>query len=95
MKVQVLEGAVRSREVKARTGRTYVFRSQTGMVRLGREVREIEISLGDEQAAYSPGEYNVLDSSYEVDRYGRLGIGRLALEPVRAGVATVAGAKVG
>jgi hypothetical protein len=61
------------------------FREQTGLVRLGKhEVREIIVTLERDQAAYTPGEYQVLDSSFFVDGFKKLSVGRLALQPVEA-----------
>lgn len=84
MRVQILPGDVVQRTVTSRkSGQPTTFREQVGLVKLGKhEVREISVSLDRDQAAYLPGEYEVLDGSFYVDQYKKLALGRLALRPV-------------
>ena len=86
MKIQILPGEVHSRTIVSRkTGQQMTFRSQTGLLKLGKyEVREIDVSLDRDQAGYAPGEYLIADASFTVDNFKKVGLGRLVLQPVVA-----------
>src|SRR5579872_5143699 len=88
MRVKIVSTEVISRTIKSRrTGNDSTFREQVGVVQLGKyETREINVPLERDQAAYPLGEYDVLDSSFTVNQYKRLEVGRLALRPVASAV---------
>lgn len=86
MKVRVMSPEIKERTIKrASDGKEFSFREQSALVDFPNgERRVIALSLEKGQAAYSPGEYNVLDSSFTVDRNGKLAVDRLHLAPVSA-----------
>lgn len=90
MKVKVVEATISVRRItRAADKKVFEFREQPALVDFPNgERRKIALSLADDQLAYHPGEYLVMDASFEVDRNGRLALGRtLALQPVAASVA--------
>jgi hypothetical protein len=86
MKVRVMSPEIKERTIKrASDGKEFQFREQSALVDFPNgERRVIALSLEKGQGAYGPGEYNVLDSSFTVDRNGKLQIDRLHLAPVTA-----------
>lgn len=84
MKLRVKSLQVVERKItSAKNQKQYTFREQEAVVTLGEEVRLIVLSLEDGQAAYPPGDYEVLESSFEVDRNRNLAFKRrLSLKPV-------------
>ena len=86
MKILVKTAEVRTRAItRARDQKKFAFREQDAFVTLGEEVRLIALTLTEDQAAYPPGQYEVLlDGSVYVDRNNRLALGRLALKPLVA-----------
>lgn len=85
MKLKVVEAKVSERSVtRARDGKTFKFREQSALMDLPNgERRVIAVSLEEGQAPYPPGDYDLMDSSFTVDRNGRLAIGRVHLAPSR------------
>jgi len=63
------------------TGKPFSFPAQSGFIGINGEVRRLEFGLGTNQAPYKPGRYRVADSTFTVNRYGRLEVDRLVLEP--------------
>jgi hypothetical protein len=88
MKLKVVEAKVSERTVvRARDQRAFKFREQSALMDLPNgERRVIAVSLEEGQSPYPPGEYQLMDSSFTVDRNGRLAIGRVHLSPAVAGV---------
>lgn len=87
MKIEIKSTEIKSRSgVSSKTGKSYTMREQNGFVVLESEVYPIRvvISLAPEQVAYPPGVYQVQESSFFVDRYQKLAIGRLDLKPIAA-----------
>ena len=84
MRLKVKSSQVFERKVvSSKNQKEYKFREQEALVTLGDETRIVVISLEQEQAAYPPGEYEVLETSFDVDRDRRLAFKRrLALKPV-------------
>lgn len=83
MKFKVVEAKVSERTVvRARDGKAFRFREQSALMDLPNgERRVIAVSLEEGQAPYPVGEYQLMDSSFTVDRNGRLAIGRVHLAP--------------
>jgi hypothetical protein len=83
MKLRVVEAKVMERNVvRKRDGKSFQFREQSAQVDLPNgERRVIAVSLEEGQAPYAPGVYDLLDTSFFVDRNGRLALGRLHLVP--------------
>jgi hypothetical protein len=71
---------------RARDNKQFTFREQDGFIDLGDERRKVRVSLADDQAAYAPGVYEILDTSFGVSRFGDLEVSRLALKPITASV---------
>jgi hypothetical protein len=93
LKVKSL-GVFERRITAAKTGKAYTFREQEAVVEMGEERRIIVLSLEDGQAAYAVGEYEVLDSSFEVDRNRNLALKRrLALKPITVAASAPVGAR--
>lgn len=88
MKLKVVEAKVSERTVtRARDQKKFTFREQSALMDLPNgERRVIAVSLEEGQAPYQPGDYALLDSSFTVDRNGRLAIGRVHLAPVSPAV---------
>lgn len=62
-----------------------VMYSQTAIVKLGRQVMEIKISLDEGQPVYPVGAYLVHPKSYNVSNFGNLEFGfSLILVPLKA-----------
>ena len=81
MRIKIKSAEVSERNVTSnKTNKQYTFREQQGLVEMGDERRAIVIPLQDKQAAYAPGEYEMLDTSLYVDRNGHLAVGRLHLK---------------
>lgn len=95
MRVKVKSAQVFERKVHStKHNKDYTFREQEALVQVGDETRIIVLSLEEEQVGYAPGEYEVLETSFEVDRDRRLAFRRrLALKPVA--VAAAPGARLG
>lgn len=92
MKVRIKSAQVAERRISRKSdGREFVFREQQAVVAVGEEVRVIAVSLDADQAPYPPGEYELLDGSFYVDRNSRLQVGRLALKPLSAAALRQAG----
>jgi hypothetical protein len=98
VKISIESASIQERDQQSRrTQQPFKVRTQSGFVRLGREVRQIEIGLERDQLAYAPGEYQLLDASFAVDQYGRLTLkpfGRLSLEAVKPLGSVAAAARV-
>lgn len=85
MRVRVKSAQVTERRINRKSdGKSFLFREQQGVVQVGEETRVISVGLADEQSPYAPGEYELTDGSFYVDRNGRLQLGRLSLKPVMA-----------
>lgn len=84
MKIQVLKAEMQERTVtRKRDGKSFTFREQSAVVDLPNgERRVVAVSLEEGQAPYAVGVYTLLDSSFFVDRNGRLALGRLHLAPL-------------
>lgn len=86
--MSILQIQVRSTEIKTRNGtskagKAYSMREQ--MVRAefpNGDVRNFSVLLSDSAQPYPVGTYTVDAQSFEVNRFGSLEIGRLALAPV-------------
>lgn len=92
MKIRVVKSEVAQRNVtRKRDGKAFAFREQSAQVDMPNgERRVIAVSLEDGQGPYPPGDYTLMDSSFYVDRNGRLSLGRLHLAPVEAATRKVA-----
>ena len=84
MRLKVKSAQVFERKVVSnKNGKEYKFREQEALVTLGDETRIVVVSLEQDQAPYPPGEYDLLETSFDVDRDRRLAFKRrLALKPV-------------
>lgn len=84
LKIRVVAAEVFSRQVKSRaTGKEYLFRDQMGVALIGSDSSPCKVSLSEDQAGYPVGVYEVLETSFYVDRDGKLALGRLALRPLQ------------
>lgn len=86
MKIEIKTSEVITKSGTSKNGRQYSIREQVGYALIPGEAYPVRVSLPlrDEQPAYQPGMYQVLDESYMVGDFGRLTIGRLQLAPVAA-----------
>lgn len=83
IRIRILSGEVFSRKVHSnRTGKDYNFRDQMGVALCGGDSQPCKVSLRDDEPAYGPGLYEVLDESFYVDRDQKIALGRLRLRPV-------------
>lgn len=84
MKIKITSAEVRHRKVfSKKLNKEFEFHEQSALTDLPNgERRQVIVSLEADQAAYPVGEYNVLDSSFFVDRNNKLALGRLHLAPV-------------
>jgi Helix-destabilising protein len=83
VRIRIKSAQIQERQIKRKTdGKAFTFREQQGLVAMGEETRLIVVGLTDDQAAYPPGDYELLDGSFYVDRNGHLALGRLALKPL-------------
>ncbi|MHB0991636.1 MAG: single-stranded DNA-binding protein [Burkholderiales bacterium] len=72
--------------VSKKTGRPFSMNNQTGYANLidanGEVLRQaIKITLSDDQKPYQPGFYTLAPSSFFIDSFSRLVVGRIALLP--------------
>jgi hypothetical protein len=87
VRIKVKSAEVQERQItRSRDNKQFTFREQQGLVAMGDEVRAIVIGLGDKQAPFPPGDYELLDRSFYVDRNGHLAVGRLELKPIASAV---------
>lgn len=91
MKVQIMNGEVKAVEgTSAKTGKPYAFRTQEGYAfTLDRKTGQphpypikFEIMLDSDQQPYPAGNYSISETSFYVDRFGRLNLSP-RLEPIR------------
>ena len=76
--VEVLQG------ISKNSGKPYTMHKQTAVAHHREEVRRLSLTLAPGQQPYAPGHYVIDDSSYFIDNFGSLKIGRLTLRPVAA-----------
>jgi hypothetical protein len=80
LKIRIIAAEVFSRGITSKkTGTAYVFREQVGVLQVGGDSQPCKVSLRDDRPAYPVGLYEVADSSFYVDRDGKLAVGRLEL----------------
>lgn len=92
LKVRIVAAEVFSRRIKAKaTGKEYLFRDQMAVAVIGSDSAPCKVALSDDQAGYAIGLYEVLETSFYVDRDGKLALGRLALRPLVEAPAVPAG----
>jgi hypothetical protein len=100
LKVRVVSGEVFSRKIHSQKHqKDFIFRDQMAVLE-GESPQPFKLSLAEDQAAYPPGEYEVLPASFYVDRDNKLTVGKLALKPSQvaggaAGAAVAGVASVG
>lgn len=96
LKVRILSGEVFSREVVAsKTGKRYVFRDQVAVATIGSESAPCRVSLRDDQPPYAVGAYEVLETSFYIDRDGKFALGRLALRALQDAAGNAAAGPAG
>lgn len=96
MRLLVKSTQVFERKIVAKTGKQYTFREQEAVIDIGEERRVIVLSLDDSQVAYTPGQYDVGDASFEVDRNRNLTLKRrLALKPVTSAASVAVAGRPG
>src|SRR5690348_5055854 len=82
MQIRIVAAEVFSRQVKSnKTGQTYLFREQMAVAVIAGDSSPCKVSLDDKQSAYPVGLYEVLESSFYVDRDRNIALGRLQLRP--------------
>lgn len=84
MQLRIVSGEIATRRVTGKDGTKYLFRDQQALFGADGETSWLPIRLADDQAAYPPGEYELLASSFYVNREGRLTLGRINLRPLSA-----------
>lgn len=76
---------IKSKDLNEKSGRNakgeWKIREQTGWIELNDERRRLAISLKDGAQPFEPGVYEVALTSFFVDTYGALSLGRLQLQP--------------
>ncbi|MDT8385161.1 MAG: single-stranded DNA-binding protein [Gammaproteobacteria bacterium] len=67
-----------------KTGNPFSIRNQFGWIHLRDKPypMELKIQLDDQQQPYPPGEYQVDEKSFVIDRFQNLSVGRLKLLPL-------------
>jgi len=83
MKIEVRSSAVSTKSGTGKNGKPYNIREQECRVEMNDEVRKVRLTLADDAQPYAPGVYALADSSFIVNQYGGLEIGRAALVPVK------------
>lgn len=97
IKIEVSSTAIKTKSgVSTRTNKPYSIREQEAYAysvdRDGnphKYPQQIKITLGDDQAPYTPGNYTIAPESFFVDRFGSLSLG-LILKPLVAQTARAA-----
>lgn len=94
MQVLIVESKINEKSgVSRKTGQAYTLRQQAAVLALGKyDMRPFTLTLSRDQAAYEPGQYALDGSSFKVDDFGELRLGRVRLVKV---VAAVPAAKAG
>lgn len=85
LKIRVLSTEIKERSGTSKAGKAYTMREQ--MVRAefpNGDIRNFSVMVPDKAQAYPVGDYTVHASSFEVNRFGSLEMGRLALAPLVA-----------
>lgn len=83
LRIEVRSTEVKERSGVSKAGKPYTMREQMVRAEMANgDVRNFSVVLPDKAAAYPPGIYAVHASSFEVNRFGSLEVGRLALAPV-------------
>lgn len=83
LKIEVRSTEVKERSGTSRAGKPYTMREQSVRAEMANgDVRNFTVVLPDKAAPYPLGTYTVHASSFEVNRFGSLEVGRLALAPV-------------
>jgi hypothetical protein len=84
VKIEIQNDAVTTRAGVSAAGKNYSIRNQEAwfhQVGVPYPTR-IELSLDNNQAPWSVGEYSLDEKSFFVDKYRRLSVGRLKLIPI-------------
>jgi len=82
MKIRVKSTEVETVRIRGKRG-DFDSRRQTAYLETADEVRRVEVQLGKDQSPYAPGVYGVHESSFRVNDFSRLEIGRLVLDPLK------------
>ncbi|ENI0015783.1 DNA-binding protein [Salmonella enterica] len=71
--------------VSQRTGKPYTIREQGAYAHLGGAYPQLfKLNLQDGQQPYAAGKYRLHLSSFEINRYGNLSVGRILLESIKS-----------
>lgn len=82
MKIRVKSAEVEMRGGKRADGSQWSIPEQTAYVVTEDEIKRIRLSLAKGQTPYAPGDYEINPTSFVVDNFGSLKIGRLQLLPL-------------
>ena len=90
MRVSILSAEVFSRRVKSKkTGQEYLFRDQMGVFVAHDGTRTpFTVALDEHAQAFAVGDYEILDTSFYIDRDNKLSVGKLQLRPLAKGSET-------
>jgi len=84
MHIEIDSVDVKEKSGVNKAGNSYKSRSQEALLRGPRECKVFELRLEDGQSPYPLGKYQLSSRSLTVDNYGRLSVGRVMLEPMKA-----------
>jgi len=86
MRIEIKSAEVKRREISnPGTGKSFVVRTQSALMRGTEEVKKFDLALADDVQSYEPGLYEISSESFVVDAYGRMGLTRnLKLERLAA-----------
>jgi hypothetical protein len=86
--VEVTKVEVSEKRGTGRNGKPYLIREQLAWAQMGKEYPiSMSVSLGDDDAPYQPGKYQITEECLFIDRYGQLAVGRVKLQRVAASAA--------
>jgi hypothetical protein len=71
----VKEAAVTTKSGQGKNGKPYTIREQNAWLHTGKAYpQEVRIRLGDDGAPFAPGEYELTDRCFWVDRWGSVNV---------------------
>jgi len=79
MKVEIKSTVTQEKSGTSAKGRAYRISEQEAWVTLDGEYRRLRIGLEDGAQPYPVGAYTLAESSFRIDQYGGLEIGRVRL----------------
>jgi len=83
MKIEVKSVVTTKKAGTSAKGRAYEITEQEAWAQVNGEYRRLRIALRDGAPPYALGNYDLAESSFVVNQYGNLEIGRLELAEVK------------